>query len=100
MCMVPCSTQFGTGAMAPPGALKSTPRSPSRVGPREDHVKWMAGTSFRSAYCARIMCGDTSAPTPKTAVVVPPGLPTVVSEGPSLPALDTKITLCLLTISV
>jgi hypothetical protein len=36
---------------------------------------------------------------PKSAEVVPPGEPTVDSAGPSLPALATKMTLCLLTIS-
>ncbi len=38
ICVLPWSSQFGTGASAPPGALKSTPRAPSVVGPREDHV--------------------------------------------------------------
>jgi len=32
------SVQLGTGAMAPPGALSDTPRSPSVVGPRDDQV--------------------------------------------------------------
>lgn len=31
-----CKVHVGTGATAPPGALRQTPRSPSAVGPRLD----------------------------------------------------------------
>ena len=97
--MLPCSVQLDTGAIAPPGALKSTPRLPSNVGPRDDQVYWMAGMVSRSEYCASIMVGETYAPMPKIAEVVPPGEPTVERAGPLLPALATKMTPCLLTIS-
>lgn len=33
-----CCVHVGTGAMAPPGAEKVTPKSPSAVGPREDQL--------------------------------------------------------------
>lgn len=33
-----CWLQFGTGAIAPPGALTDTPKWPSGVGPLEDQV--------------------------------------------------------------
>ena len=97
--ILPCSVQLETGAMAPPGAVKSTPRLPSKVGPRDDHVYWIAGIVSRSEYCASIIVGETYAPIPKSAEVVPPGDPTVDRAGPLLPALATKITPCLLTIS-
>lgn len=41
--------------------------------------------------------GVTYAPTDKILDDVPPGAPTVVSDGPLLPALDTNITPCLFT---
>ena len=41
--------------------------------------------------------GDTYAPMPMMLEEVPPGAPTVFSEGPALPALLTKMTPCLLT---
>ncbi len=33
-----CVLDCGTEVTAPPGALMQTPRSPSAVGPRDDHV--------------------------------------------------------------
>ena len=59
ICILPCSVQFETGAIAPPGALKSTPRFPSSVGPRDDQVYCMAGSGSRSEYCASIITGET-----------------------------------------
>ena len=50
-------------------------------------------------YSARIIDGDTNAPTPMIAVSDPPGAPTVVRPGPLLPADDTKTTLWRLTSS-
>ena len=36
--MLGCNVQLGTGAIAPPGANMSMPRSPSAAGPRDVHV--------------------------------------------------------------
>ncbi len=81
--------------MAAPGAQMLTPRAPSSAGPRDDQVKCPSGSSCRIEYCALIMCGDTYAPTPIMCENAPPGAPTVLSAGPLLPALPTRITLCL-----
>ncbi len=61
---VPRSVQLGTEAMAPPGALMLTPRAPSVLGPRDDHVYWFGGSFSLSEYSATIMSGVTYAPTP------------------------------------
>lgn len=61
---VPRRVQFGTDAMAPPGALMLTPRAPSVVGPLEDQVYWLGGSFSLSEYSATIMSGVTYAPTP------------------------------------
>ena len=39
------SVAVGTAVMATPGAQMSTPRAPSRVGPLEDHVYLISGSS-------------------------------------------------------
>lgn len=65
MSWVPRRVQFGTDAMAPPGALMLTPRAPSVVGPLDDHVYWLGGSFSRSEYSATIMSGVTYAPTPE-----------------------------------
>mmetsp|Transcript_12972 Transcript_12972/g.36483 ORF Transcript_12972/g.36483 Transcript_12972/m.36483 type:complete len:273 (-) Transcript_12972:619-1437(-) len=96
-----CSVQLGTGATAPPGALSTTPRSPSRVGPREDQVYCCPSLSTSLRECpAAARSGETYAPTEMMAEVVPPGAPTVLRAGPLLPAEDTKMMPCLLTTSV
>src|SRR5262245_3933107 len=88
------SIQVGTVEIAPPGAKRSTPKSPSYVGPREVQVYGMSGNLRRMAYSACIMAGEIYAPTPIRAEAVPPGAPTVDRAGPAFPALETKITLC------
>lgn len=68
---VPRRVQLGTDAMAPPGALMLTPRAPSVLGPRDDHVYWLGGSFSLREYSATIMSGVTYAPTPvgKTAEI-------------------------------
>lgn len=56
---VPRSVQFGTDAMAPPGALMLTPRAPSVLGPLDDQVYWLGGSFSLSEYSATIMSGVT-----------------------------------------
>lgn len=56
---VPRSVQLGTEAMAPPGALILTPRAPSVLGPRDDHVYWFGGSFSLREYSATIMSGVT-----------------------------------------
>lgn len=65
MSWVPRRVQFGTEAMAPPGALMLTPRAPSAVGPLDDQVYWLGGSFSRREYSATIMSGVTYAPTPE-----------------------------------
>lgn len=65
MSWVPRRVQFGTEAMAPPGALMLTPRAPSVVGPLDDQVYWLGGSFSRREYSATIMSGVTYAPTPE-----------------------------------
>lgn len=65
MSWVPRRVQFGTDAIAPPGALMLTPRAPSAVGPRDDQVYWLGGSFSRREYSATIMSGVTYAPTPE-----------------------------------
>ena len=50
ICVVRRSCQLGTGAIAPPGAVRSTPRSPSSVGPRELQVYCISGRASRMPY--------------------------------------------------
>ena len=54
----------GTDVIAPPGAHTVTPRSPSMVGPRLDHVYGVPGSFSRVEYSATIISGETYAPTP------------------------------------
>ena len=70
---------------APPGAMIDTPRSPSRVGPTDDHVKLVGGTRDCIEYAAVIRLCVTIAPTPMQQEDVPPGQPTVLIAGPLLP---------------
>ena len=100
ICIDRCSVHRGTAATAPPGANRSTPRSPSQVGPSDVKVYAISGSFVRMACSAAIMAGDTYAPTPITAEVVPPGDPTVDNAGPLFPALATNAMLCLSTVSV
>lgn len=59
MSWVPRRVQFGTDAIAPPGALMLTPRAPSVVGPLDDQVYWLGGSFSRREYSATIMSGVT-----------------------------------------
>ena len=82
----------GTGAIAPPGALMSTPRSPSKVGPRELQVYCRPPQASGSmTLCdSAAMSGDTQAPMPMIGLELPPGAPTVERPGPLLPAEEMK----------
>jgi hypothetical protein len=86
--------QLGTGAMAPPGALMVTARSPSRAGPRDEKVNCSSWYGLKRAYWAAIISGEMAAPTPMMPVVVAPGEPAVERAGPELPAEATKMTPC------
>merc|ERR1719402_105780 len=101
MRFVPLSVNCGTLVMAPPGAQTHTPLSPSIVGPLELQVKGVPGSFSLVEYIAVIISGLTYAPTPITALVhISGGAPTVQRAGPSLPALATHVTPCLLITSL
>ena len=85
--------------MAPPGADTHTPVSPSVVGPRDDHVYCMAGTSRGNAYPASMIAFEAYAPTLMSAEVEAAGAPPVERPGPLLDAEPTKMTLCSRTAS-
>ena len=98
------SIHVGIDVMAPPGAVMHTPSAPSDAGPRDDHVKLVpcsgSAAARRSEYSAAAISLVTCAPTPISALHVPPGEPTVFRAGPALPADETNTTPCRLTSSV
>ncbi len=53
------NVQFGTDAMAPPGAQMDTPKAPSGEGPRDDHVNGMSGCMSMKEYAASIIAPVT-----------------------------------------
>ena len=59
------SVAFGTVVIATPGAQMSTPRAPSNVGPREDHVCIISDNSKGKEYKDLCELGDAYALTVK-----------------------------------